>query len=30
VKRILDDHGFTIEVDSDGTGTTFRVRIPGE
>jgi signal transduction histidine kinase len=30
VKRILDDHGFTVEVDSDGTGTTFRVRIPGE
>ncbi len=29
VKRILDDHGFTIEVDSgDGRGTTFRVRIP--
>lgn len=29
VKRILDDHGFAIEVDSEeGSGTTFRVRIP--
>jgi signal transduction histidine kinase len=25
VKRILDDHGFAIEVDSTGQGTTFRV-----
>jgi two-component system sensor histidine kinase HydH len=31
VKRILDDHGFTIEVESgDGRGTTFRVSIPRE
>ncbi len=30
VKRILDDHGFTIEIDSvKDKGTTFRVRIPG-
>lgn len=29
VKRIIDDHGFSVEVDSaDGQGTTFRVRIP--
>ncbi|MDC3955627.1 sensor histidine kinase [Polyangium jinanense] len=29
VKRILDDHGFAIEVESEpGKGTTFRVRIP--
>ena len=29
VKRILDDHGFAVEVDSEhGAGTTFRVRIP--
>jgi len=28
VKRILDDHGFTIDVQSDGGGTTFRVSIP--
>jgi two-component system, NtrC family, sensor histidine kinase HydH len=29
VKRIVDDHGFTVEVDSDeGEGTTFRVCIP--
>ncbi|HVK70084.1 MAG TPA: ATP-binding protein [Polyangium sp.] len=29
VKRILDDHGFVIEVESEpGKGTTFRVRIP--
>jgi two-component system, NtrC family, sensor histidine kinase HydH len=29
VKRILDDHGFAIEVESEtGAGTTFRVRIP--
>ncbi len=29
VKRILDDHGFAVDVDSeDGEGTTFRVRIP--
>lgn len=29
VKRILDDHGFAIEVDSrEGEGTAFRVRIP--
>jgi signal transduction histidine kinase len=29
VKRILDDHGFTVEVESsEGQGTTFRVRIP--
>lgn len=28
VKRIVDDHGFEVEVESDGTGTTFRVRIP--
>jgi signal transduction histidine kinase len=31
VKRILDDHGFWIEVESsDGAGTTFRVRVPKE
>jgi signal transduction histidine kinase len=31
VKRILDDHGFAIEVESaDGMGTTFRVVIPRE
>ncbi len=29
VKRIVDDHGFTVEVDSgEGEGTTFRVCIP--
>lgn len=29
VKRILDDHGFTVEVDTgERTGTTFRVAIP--
>ncbi len=29
VKRILDDHGFTVEVDtSEPTGTTFRVAMP--
>jgi two-component system sensor histidine kinase HydH len=29
VKRILDDHGFTVEVDtSERTGTTFRVAMP--
>ncbi len=29
VKRIVDDHGFAVEVDSgEGEGTTFRVRIP--
>ena len=29
VKRIVDDHGFSVEVDSEGgEGTTFRVRIP--
>src|SRR5262249_2891374 len=29
VKRIVDDHGFAVEVDSgEGKGTTFRVRIP--
>ncbi|MCC6551848.1 MAG: two-component sensor histidine kinase [Polyangiaceae bacterium] len=29
VKRILDDHGFGVEVDSrEGEGTTFRVTIP--
>jgi signal transduction histidine kinase len=29
VKRILDDHGFAIEVDSrEGEGTAFRVRVP--
>jgi len=29
VKRIVDDHGFAVDVDStDGKGTTFRVRIP--
>ncbi|WP_438004641.1 ATP-binding protein [Sorangium sp. So ce321] len=29
VKRILDDHGFGIEVDSrEGEGTAFRVKIP--
>jgi two-component system, NtrC family, sensor histidine kinase HydH len=31
VKRIVDDHGFEVEVESDGgEGTTFRVRIPRE
>jgi signal transduction histidine kinase len=31
VKRILDDHGFAVEVESkDGEGTTIRVRIPRE
>jgi signal transduction histidine kinase len=31
VKRIVDDHGFTVEVDSaEAQGTTFRVRIPKE
>jgi two-component system, NtrC family, sensor histidine kinase HydH len=31
VKRIVDDHGFTVDVDSiDGEGTTFSVRIPKE
>ncbi len=31
VKRIVDDHGFKIEVTSDaGRGATFRVRIPSE
>jgi signal transduction histidine kinase len=30
VKRILDDHGFAIEVDSTGNGTTFRVIIAGD
>ncbi len=30
VKRIVDGHGFTVDVESDGGGTTFRVRIPGE
>jgi signal transduction histidine kinase len=30
VKRILDDHGFEVEVDShEGEGTAFRVRVPG-
>jgi signal transduction histidine kinase len=30
VKRILDDHGFTVEVDSvDGKGTRFRITVPG-
>jgi signal transduction histidine kinase len=30
VKRILDDHGFTVEVDSaDGKGTSFRINVPG-
>lgn len=29
VKRILDDHGFPVEVESrDGEGTTMRVRVP--
>ncbi len=29
VKRIIDDHDFLVEVDSqEGVGTTFRVRIP--
>jgi signal transduction histidine kinase len=29
VKRILDDHGFAVDVESgEGEGTTFRVRIP--
>jgi signal transduction histidine kinase len=29
VKRVVDDHGFAVDVDSaDGRGTTFRVRIP--
>ncbi|MFT3766903.1 MAG: ATP-binding protein [Minicystis sp.] len=29
VKRILDDHGFAVDVDSaEGRGTTFRVRVP--
>lgn len=29
VKRILDDHGFAVGVESlDGTGTTIRVRVP--
>jgi two-component system, NtrC family, sensor histidine kinase HydH len=29
VKRILDDHGFIIEVDSrEGEGTAFRVKVP--
>jgi signal transduction histidine kinase len=29
VKRIVDDHGFTVDVQSeDGQGTTFSVRIP--
>jgi signal transduction histidine kinase len=29
VKRVLDDHGFTVEVDTgDRAGTTFRVAIP--
>ncbi len=29
VKRILDDHGFVIDVESaEGKGATFRVRIP--
>ena len=29
VKRILDDHGFTVNVDSsEGEGTTFAVQIP--
>jgi two-component system, NtrC family, sensor histidine kinase HydH len=31
VKRILDDHGFAVEVESrDGEGTTLRVRIPAD
>jgi two-component system sensor histidine kinase HydH len=31
VKRVVDDHGFTVEAESgDGAGTTFRVRIPPE
>lgn len=31
VKRIVDDHGFSIEVDSDeGEGATFRVIVPAE
>ena len=30
VKRILDDHGFAVEVESPGgEGTTIRVRVPG-
>jgi signal transduction histidine kinase len=29
VKRILDDHGFAIDVESEaGKGTVFRVKIP--
>jgi signal transduction histidine kinase len=29
VKRIVEDHGFSVEVESaDAGGTTFRVRIP--
>jgi signal transduction histidine kinase len=28
VKQIVDSHGFTVEVDSLGRGTTFRVRMP--
>ncbi|APR82320.1 Two-component sensor PilS [Minicystis rosea] len=29
VKRIVDDHGFTVDVESEGgKGTTFRIRIP--
>jgi len=30
VKRIVDDHGFEVEVESAAQGTTFRVRIPRE
>ena len=31
VKRILDDHGFTVKVDSEaGKGTTFAVTIPAD